>query len=154
MDITGIKWSAFAQDTWKASHSLTLTYGMRWEYNAPPSSPNGTLPFTVIGADNVRTMTLAPAGTPLWMAQKHDFAPRLGFAWQPFGDGKTVIRGGGGTFYNNQTVLNNFSAFPGAVPRPDVEMGVPHQQPHGLAIEKCGSCPVEWCMKLVDRDLR
>jgi hypothetical protein len=37
--------SIFAQDTWKAKRTLTITYGLRWEYNAAPSSPNGTLPL-------------------------------------------------------------------------------------------------------------
>ena len=49
---------------------------------AAPSSPNGTLPFTVTEVNNLATMTLAPQGTPLWHAQKDDFAPRLGVAWQ------------------------------------------------------------------------
>src|SRR6202789_1216686 len=40
-------WSLFAQDTWKTTRTLTITYGLRWEYNAAPSSPNGTLPLTV-----------------------------------------------------------------------------------------------------------
>src|SRR5262249_11100935 len=57
-------WSLFAQDTWKAARTLALTYGVRWEYNAAPTSPNGTLPYTVEGLNNFQTMTLAPKNTP------------------------------------------------------------------------------------------
>jgi hypothetical protein len=105
-------WSLFAQDTWKATRTLTLTYGLRWEYNPAPSSPNGTLPFTVSGVDDLATMTIAPPGTPLWQAQKDDFAPRLGVAWSPLPN--LVLRAGGGVFYDlgYSAVANATSAFP------------------------------------------
>ncbi len=105
-------WSLFAQDTWKAARALTITWGLRWEYNAAPSSPNGTLPFTVAGADNPSTMTLAPPGTPLWRPQKDDFAPRLGVAWQPLPN--LVLRAGAGVFYDlgYSAVADGASAFP------------------------------------------
>jgi carboxypeptidase family protein/TonB-dependent receptor-like protein len=106
-------WSLFAQDTWKATRRLTITYGLRWEYNEAPSAANGyLLPFTVTGLDNPATMTLAPPGTPLWPPQKDDFAPRLGIAWQPLSN--LVLRAGAGIFYDlgYSAVANGTSAFP------------------------------------------
>jgi hypothetical protein len=75
-----------------------MTYGLRWEYNPAPSATDGPQPFTVNQAHDLSTMTLAPAGTPLWDAQKDDFAPRLGIAWNRRPD--LVIRGGAGIFYD------------------------------------------------------
>ena len=105
-------WSLFAQDTWKPARTVTITYGLRWEYNTAPSSPNGTLPFTVTQVDNFAAMTLAPAGTPLWRPQKDDFAPRLGLAWQ--GLPNLVLRAGAGIFYDlgYSGIANAGSAFP------------------------------------------
>ena len=105
-------WSLFVQDAWKASRTLTITYGLRLEYNAAPSSPNHTLPMTVTGVDNLATMTLAPPGTPLWKAQKDDFAPRLGLAWRPFPN--WIFRAGAGVFYDlgYSDVADGSSAFP------------------------------------------
>jgi hypothetical protein len=105
-------WSLFAQDTWKATRTLTVTYGLRWEYDSAPSSPNGTLPFTVTQVNDFATMTLAPQGTPLWHPQKDDFAPRLGLAWQPLPN--LVLRAGGGIFYDlgYSAISNGTSAFP------------------------------------------
>ncbi|HWC20374.1 MAG TPA: TonB-dependent receptor, partial [Terriglobales bacterium] len=105
-------WSLYAQDAWKATPSFTVTFGVRWDYNGAPSSPNGTLPFTVSQVANFSTMTLAPAGTPLWSPQKDDFAPRLGLAWQALPN--LVVRAGGGIFYDlgYSQVANGSSAFP------------------------------------------
>jgi len=105
-------WSLFAQDTWNIARTLTITYGLRWDYNGSPSSPNGTLPFTVNQVNDFKTMTLAPAGTPLWHAQKDDFAPRLGVAWDVRPN--LVVRAGAGIFYDlgYSTVANGLVAFP------------------------------------------
>jgi hypothetical protein len=104
--------SIFAQDTWKATRTLAITYGLRWEYNAAPFSPNGTPPFTVTGTNNFATMTVAPQGTPLWHSQKDDFAPRLGLAWQARPN--LVLRAGAGIFYDlgYSAVANGAAAWP------------------------------------------
>jgi hypothetical protein len=105
-------WSLFAQDTWKATRTLTITHGLRWEYNAAPSSPNSIPPLTVTQVNNFATMTLAPPGTPLWHPQKDDFAPRLGLAWQLLPN--LVFRAGAGIFYDlgYSAVADGTSAFP------------------------------------------
>jgi len=105
-------WSLFAQDTWKVKPKLSVTYGLRWDYNAAPSSPNGTLPFTVNSVNNFATMTLAPPGTSLWQAQKDNFAPRLGIAWRPLAN--LVLRAGAGIFYDlgYSSIANGLGGFP------------------------------------------
>ena len=112
MQLVISNWSLFAQDTWNATHNVTITYGVRWDYNAAPSSPNGALPMTVLGLDNLATAQLAPLGTPLWHAQKDDFAPRLGIAWHARSN--LVLRAGAGIFYDlgYSDVASAMIAFP------------------------------------------
>ena len=105
-------WSLFAQDTWSIAHNLAVTYGLRWDYNTAPSSPNGTPPFTVNQVSDLSTATIAPVGTPLWHAQKDDFVPRLGLAWQARPN--LVLRAGAGIFYDlgYSDITNAMISFP------------------------------------------
>ena len=108
--------SAYAQDTWKVTPRLTLTYGLRWELNPPPSEANGNDPAVVLGIDDPATFALAPAGTPLYETTYGNFAPRVGAAYQlsQAPGRETVVRGGFGIFYDLGTgqTANAFIGFP------------------------------------------
>jgi Carboxypeptidase regulatory-like domain len=99
--------SIYGQDTWRASPSLTLTYGLRWDVNPPPSEADGNLPYRLTGVENRATIALAARGERLYDTTYNNFAPRIGMAWRPFQSGtELTIRGGFGVFYdlgNGQT---------------------------------------------------
>ena len=91
----------FAQDNWKFSPRLTFELGLRWDYEAlPPADPNLT----------TATGTFVPYPQLLNNpSDKKNFGPRVGFSYDVFGKGNTVLRGGYGVYYgriNNGELLN------------------------------------------------
>lgn len=105
-----VNFSAFAQDTWRTSQRLTLTYGLRWEVNPAPHGADGNDAFTALGIDNPATITLAPQGTPLYHTSYLNLAPRIGIAYMLSREPgrETVLRAGAGVFYdmgNGQSTL-------------------------------------------------
>ncbi len=110
-----VNFSVYAQDTWQATHRVSVTYGVRWEYDPPPTEKTKGL-FGLNSLDNLATVTLTPAGTPLWKATKNNFAPRLGIAYQiSQKPGKELtVRGGVGVFYDlaNPRAAGNLISFP------------------------------------------
>jgi hypothetical protein len=91
--------SVFAQDTWRATSRLTLTYGARYELNPAPDDAAGNLPLTVNGLDSA-TLQLAPAGTRLYETTYGNVAPRLGGTYVVDDDQRTLIRGGIGLYHD------------------------------------------------------
>ncbi|HEY6351199.1 MAG TPA: carboxypeptidase regulatory-like domain-containing protein [Candidatus Angelobacter sp.] len=94
----------FAQDTWRATPRLTLTYGARWELDFAPSTTEGPRPAAVTGfnLNDLSKLALAPAGTSPFKTSYGNVAPRLGIAYELFQSQrwKSVVRGGFGTFYD------------------------------------------------------
>jgi hypothetical protein len=109
----------YVQDDWKVNNRLTVNLGLRWDYRAVPyeqsnkmfwiddSNTSGGLCFAdqKLSSDGV-----APDGNGFYRycgrrnpadGSKTPFAPRLGFAWRPFGGDKTVVRGGYGIFWDS-----------------------------------------------------
>ena len=103
--------SLFAQDTWKVTPRITLTYGLRWDVNPPLKGKNASNdPFTVTGLNNPATLALAPRGTSLYQTTWANIAPRVGLAWQ-FRPSIT-LRAGAGVFYDlGQGSLGGVSSY-------------------------------------------
>jgi hypothetical protein len=103
-------WHFFGQDSWKILPRLTLSYGMRYEYNTPLEDPHDEILGFFPGQQSTRfpgapTGILYPGdpGTPnrgLTYPDRNNFAPRFGFAWDMLGNAKLVMRGGFGIFYD------------------------------------------------------
>jgi len=108
--------SFFAEDAWQMNSRLTLNYGLRWDFGPPPSEDSGHPFFTATNLDDPANVALAPEGTKLWESNKHNFAPRLGIAYQVHQSAnyETVVRGGGGIFYGlgNQQGAQGTLGFP------------------------------------------
>jgi hypothetical protein len=107
----------FGQDIWKVRPNLSFTYGLRWEWYGVPVEENNILsnlfqdpssaapavdPSNCGGATPCTGFTFQPVGPgtghQLYKDYYRNFEPRVGFAWDPFHDGKTSIRGGIGAF--------------------------------------------------------
>ncbi len=116
----------YFQDDWKVSPRLTLNLGLRYELNLPPvervnkmaSFDPSTNTIKVAGGREafinpvtkmLEIRSRPDVGRRLWETNSHDFAPRIGLAWRPFGGTGTVIRAGFGTYYNYQIVGNGIT---------------------------------------------
>jgi hypothetical protein len=104
-------WGFYAGDSWRFRKNLTLTYGLRWEYLSPFNEKNGLMlePLPGIGQSMEQTLLSdatvgfvgGNSGRRPYNKDIHDFAPNFGFAWDPFGNGKTAVRAGYSIHYVN-----------------------------------------------------
>ncbi len=92
----------FAQDSWHATQRLTINYGLRYDIDLTPLFA----PATTVNAAAEQALGVVE-GVP---RQYKDIAPRIGLAWDPWGDGKTVVRAGYGLFYDHPLLAIAFDS--------------------------------------------
>jgi outer membrane receptor protein involved in Fe transport len=92
----------FVQDDWRIAHNLTLNLGVRWEadLNTLGETNHSTGCPSLANASPTCEFIRNILGPHNSSAKYKNFSPRVGFAWDPFSHGRTVIRGGYGIYYD------------------------------------------------------
>ena len=110
-------YAAFLQDDWRIARNLTLNLGLRYEYSSVVQEDHNLLGNF---DPNVGLIQVGKQISHLYNPDHKNFGPRMGFAWDIGGNGRTVLRGGGGLTYetvNWQSFIAFNNAFgPGSVP--------------------------------------
>ncbi|MFY9531277.1 MAG: carboxypeptidase regulatory-like domain-containing protein [Candidatus Acidiferrales bacterium] len=110
----------FAQDDYRIRPTLTLNYGLRWEYFGPISEKHGLLSNFAAFSSSAQLQTVGSGGLGgAYQRDLNNFGPRVGLAWNPWP--KTVVRAGYGLYYDyipQHLMIANFTTSAGIATNP------------------------------------
>ena len=119
-------YALYAQDQWRIRKNLTATLGLRWDYYTPVNEVNSLEFQPAIENNNAYASLLDPnnslqyygnsVGQPYYQKNLTNFAPNVGLAWDPFGDGKTSVRAGYGIHYVDDQMIEVTDGFTASNP--------------------------------------
>ena len=92
--------SLYLQDSYRATPRLTLNFGMRWDYFGVVSERDNLFFRFNPATDSLQRIGVSGGPSNLYEPDYNNFAPRVAFAYDLTGQGKTVVRGGWGLFYD------------------------------------------------------
>ncbi len=117
------EWNGFLHDDWRLRPGLTLSLGVRYEYNSVPHDVDGRIESS-FSNDAVSLLPslaqILDGRERIYDPDRNNIGPRIGFAWSPQASGKTVVRGGYGVYYDailgavvsqSRNVVPNFLSF-------------------------------------------
>ncbi|HUE81543.1 MAG TPA: TonB-dependent receptor [Pyrinomonadaceae bacterium] len=110
----------YVQDDFRATKNLTLNLGLRYELSPGFTEQDNLLLTFIPGAQSVLSPTLPTGlvhsgdpGVPrtLFPTDKNNFAPRVGLAWDPFGNGRSSVRAAYGIFYDESGLIQTYNVY-------------------------------------------
>ncbi len=94
----------YGQDTWKIRRNLTLTLGLRYQLDGVPYEENASFSNLLENPASPAPLTMSivgpGTGNQLYKSDYSNIEPRVGFSWDPWGNGKTAVRGAFGIFHD------------------------------------------------------
>ena len=99
----GPKFGFYVQDDYRVTSNLTLNLGARYEFFTVPADKDGLDAYL----PDILTSSTTTLGGPFVNPSLKNLAPRVGFAWDVSGDGRTAVRGGSGLYYDTDGPYNS-----------------------------------------------
>jgi hypothetical protein len=102
----GAGYAAFLNDDWRIASNFSLLLGLRWDYSSPMNELyNRLVNLEIAPGYSAITSIQASSVAGSWPStlirpDYNNFSPRVGFAWRPWTNGSTIVRGGYGVYYN------------------------------------------------------